>query len=48
MHKVVKTVEYYGHSIVTAHVEGLFDKSGLPDALVPAFYFSSHDNKSFN
>ena len=43
--KVVKTVQHYGHSIVTAHVDGLFDKSGLPDPLVLVFYFSSYDNK---
>jgi hypothetical protein len=43
--KVVNTVAHYGHSIVTAHVDGLFDKRGLPDPLVLAFYFSSHDEK---
>jgi hypothetical protein len=43
--KVVKTVKHYGHSIVTAHVDGLFDKRGLPDPLVLAFYFSSHGDK---
>jgi hypothetical protein len=43
--KVVKAVQHYGHSIVTAHVDGLFDKRGLPDPLVLAFYFSSDDNK---
>jgi hypothetical protein len=43
--KVVKTVQHYGHSIVTAHVDGLFDKRGLPDPLVLVFYFSSYDNK---
>ena len=43
--KVVKSVQHYGHSIVTAHVDGLFDKRGLPDPLVLAFYFSSYDNK---
>ena len=43
--KVVNTVEHYGHSIVTAHVDGAFDKRGLPDPLVLAFYFSSHDDK---
>lgn len=43
--KVVKIVPHYGHSIVTAHVDGLFDKRGLPDPLVLAFYFSSYDNK---
>jgi hypothetical protein len=43
--KVVKVVQHYGHSIVTAHVDGLFDKRGLPDPLVLAFYFSPYDNK---
>jgi len=43
--KVVKIVQHYGHSIVTAHVDGLFDKRGLPDPLVLAFYFSSCDDK---
>jgi hypothetical protein len=43
--KVVKTVLHYGNSIVTAHVDGLFDKRGLPDPLVLAFYFSSYDDK---
>jgi hypothetical protein len=43
--KVVNTFEHYGHSIVTAHADGLFDKRGLPDPLVLVFYFSSHDNK---
>lgn len=42
---VVKTIAHYGHSIVTAHVDGLFDKRGLPDPLVLAFYFSSFGNK---
>lgn len=43
--KVVKTVLHYGHSIVTAHVDGSFDKRGLPDPLVLAFYFSSKGDK---
>jgi hypothetical protein len=43
--KVVNTVLHYGHSIVTAHVDGLFDKRGLPNPLVLAFYFSSHHEK---
>jgi hypothetical protein len=43
--KVVKVVQHYEHSIVTAHVDGLFDKRGLPDPLVLAFYFSPYDNK---
>jgi hypothetical protein len=43
--KVVNTVQHYGHSIVTAYVDGLFDKRGLPDPLELAFYFSSQDDK---
>ena len=43
--EVVAIKEHYGHSIVTTHVDGLFDKRGLPDPLVLVFYFSSHDNK---
>ena len=43
--KVVKTVQHYGHSIVTAHADGLFDKRGLPNPLVLAFYFSSYGDK---
>jgi len=42
--EVVKTVQHHGHSIVTAHVDGLFDKRGLPDPLVLVFYFSSCDS----
>jgi hypothetical protein len=43
--KVVKIVPHYGQSIVTAHVDGLFDKRGLPNPLVIAFYFSSCGDK---
>lgn len=43
--KVVKTVHHHGHSIVTAHVDGTFDKRGLPDPLILVFYFSSCDGR---
>lgn len=43
--QIVKIIQHYGHSIVTAHVDGLFDKRGLPNPLVLAFYFSSSGNK---
>jgi hypothetical protein len=43
--KIVGVVRHYGHSIVTAHVDGIFDKRGLPDPLVLAFYFSSQAEK---
>jgi hypothetical protein len=39
---VVKIVEHYGNFIVTANVDGNYDKRGLPDPLVLAFYFSAH------
>ncbi|SRR5258708_6030404 len=39
---VVKIVEHYGHFIVTANVDGNYDKRGLPDPLVLAFYFSAY------
>ncbi|MBB3458089.1 hypothetical protein FHT86_006414 [Rhizobium sp. BK313] len=43
--KIVGVIHHYGHSIVTAHVDGIFDKRGLPDPLVLAFYFSSQAEK---
>jgi ketosteroid isomerase-like protein len=42
---VVTAVEHYGHAIVTAHVDGDYDKRGLPDPLAVTFYFSIHGNK---
>jgi hypothetical protein len=37
---VTTTVEHYGNFIVTANVDGTFDKRGLPDPLTLAFYFT--------
>jgi hypothetical protein len=42
---VVNVVEHYGNAIVTANVDGDYDKRGLPDPLVLAFYFSVHREK---
>jgi hypothetical protein len=42
---VVKIVEHYGHVIVTANIDGNYDKRGLPDPLVLAFYFSAHRDR---
>jgi hypothetical protein len=42
---VVKVVEHYGHAVVTANVDGDYDKRGLPDPLVLTFYFSAHRDK---
>ena len=42
---VVGTVQHYGHAIVTANVDGDYDKRGLPDPLVLTFYFSIYGEK---
>jgi hypothetical protein len=42
---VVKSIRHYGQVIVTAHVGGDFDKRGLPNPLVVAFYFSVPGDK---
>jgi hypothetical protein len=42
---VVNAVEHYGHVIVTANINGEFDRRGLPDPLVLAFYFSAPDDR---
>jgi hypothetical protein len=39
---VTRMVKHYGNFIVTANVEGNFDKRGLPEPLVLAFYFAAH------
>ena len=42
--KVTKVVNHYGNCIVTADVDGNFDRRGLPDPFVLAFYFTTHSN----
>ena len=42
---VVDCMHHYGHVIVTAHIDGTFDKRGLPDPLAMAFYFAAHGDK---
>jgi hypothetical protein len=37
---VIAFVEHYSQAIVTANVNGDFDRRGLPDPLVSSFYFS--------
>jgi hypothetical protein len=37
---VTKVINHYGNFIVTANVDGNYDKRGLPEPLVLAFYFS--------
>jgi hypothetical protein len=43
--KVVKVVEHFGDAIVTAHVDGDYDKTGLPGPLVLAFHFTVRADK---
>jgi hypothetical protein len=38
---VTKVINHYGNFIVTANVDGNYDKRGLPDPLVLAFYFTA-------
>ncbi|MEH2484616.1 hypothetical protein [Bradyrhizobium sp. AZCC 2230] len=40
---VTKIVSHHSNFVVTANVDGNFDKRGLPDPLVLAFYFTSHN-----
>jgi hypothetical protein len=37
-------VKHYDNLIVTADVDGNFDKRGLPDPLVLAFYFTPNND----
>jgi hypothetical protein len=41
---VTKVVNHYGNFIVTANVDGNYDKRGLPDPLVLAFYFTAQSD----
>jgi hypothetical protein len=43
--EVVNAIQHHGHWIVTAHLDGLFDKRGLPDPLVVCLYVAAHDDK---
>jgi hypothetical protein len=39
-----KVIKHYGNFIVTANVDGNYDKRGLPDPLVLAFYFTAQSD----
>src|SRR6202007_404427 len=41
---VTKVVKHYDNFIVTADIDGNFDKRGLPDPLVLGFYFTLHND----
>ena len=40
--QVTEVIEHYRNYIVTADIDGMFDKRGLPDPMVHAFYFTPH------
>jgi hypothetical protein len=42
---VVNAVENRRNCIVTAHVDGTFDKRGLPEPLILTFYFCTDEDK---
>jgi hypothetical protein len=42
---VTQSIQQYGNVIITAHMDGEYDKSGLPDPLVLTFYFSVHADR---
>ena len=43
--EVVSVVDHYGDSIVTAKLDGNYDKAGLPDPLILTFYFTVRGDK---
>ena len=43
--EVTSVIEHYENFVVTANVDGTFDKRGLPDPLVLAFYLTPHDGR---
>lgn len=42
---VTTVVRHYDNFIVIADIDGNFDKRGLPDPLVLAFYFTPHNDR---
>lgn len=43
--QVVSAVDHYGDLIVTAKLDGNYDKTGLPDPLITTFYFTLRGDK---
>jgi hypothetical protein len=41
---VTKVINHYGNFIVTADIDGNYDKRGLPDPLVLAFYLTAQSD----
>ena len=43
--EVMRAIDHYGDVIVTARLDGTYDKTGLPDPLILTFYFTIRDGK---
>ena len=43
--EVTEVIEHYGNFVVTAKVDGNFDKRGLPTPFVLGFYFTVNENR---
>jgi hypothetical protein len=43
--EVMRAVDHYGDVIVTAKLDGTYDKTGLPDPLILTFYFTVREDK---
>lgn len=43
--RVRRAVTRHAQTVVTAEIEGDFDRRGLPEPLVLTFYFSCHDDR---
>ncbi len=43
--EVVRAVDHYGDLIVTAKLDGEYDKTGLPEPLLLTFYFTLRGDK---
>jgi hypothetical protein len=43
--EVVRALDHYGDLIVTAKLDGDYDKTGIPDPLLLTFYFTLRGDK---
>jgi ketosteroid isomerase-like protein len=43
--EVMHAVDHYGDVVVTARLDGTYDKTGLPDPLILTFYFTVREGK---
>jgi hypothetical protein len=41
---ITKVINHYGNFLMTANIDSNYDKHGLPDPLVLAFYFAARSD----